>query len=434
MRLTFIDSACAIFEHAGYRVLADPWLSNGAFEGSWYHFPVVKTKPHDVEDVNALYISHVHPDHFDPSTLRSFRRDIPIIVLDHGKNYLHRLLRNQGFERLVAIPDQQTATLGPFRLTAYKPFATDVFHDSKIGNVIDSALVLEADGYSIFNGNDNNPTLEAAQYLRERHGRFTAALLKYNAASPYPACFMHLDEQRRLAEAERIRQRNLDHLVAVCDVLQPAYAMPFAGNFVLAGAQWRKNRFLGNTTWDDAAQHVEHERPGQKTIVLREGQTFDFATECADGAYARVDVAEQQRYIEENLKDVRYPFESQTFSTADAQWLRSALPIARENLWRVQQQFGFKMDYNVYIRAGDDLFRFSLADDGADFVKTPSGFRRPFLSADMDPRLLLNIVRRNAHWNNAEIGCHIDFFRDPDVYHPDLHVMLSFLHVPVSAA
>ena len=433
MRLTFIDSACAIFEHAGYRILADPWLSNGAFEGSWYHFPVLKTKPQDVADADALYVSHVHPDHFDPSTLRSFRRDLPIIVLDHGKNYLHRLLRKEGFERLVTIPDQQTVTLGPFRLTAYKPFATDVFHESKIGNVIDSSLVLEVDGYAIFNGNDNNPTLEAAHALRERHGRFTAALLKYNAASPYPACFMHLDEQRRLEEAGRIRQRNLDHLVAVCDVMQPAYAMPFAGNFVLAGSQWRKNRFLGTTTWDEAARYVERARPAQKTLVLREGQTFDFVSGSADGAYAPVDVAEQERYIEEKLKDIRYPYESQAFSTDDAQWLRSALPDARENLWCVQQQFGFTMDYNVYIRAGDEFFRFSLAENGVDFVRPARGFTRPYLSAAMDPRLLLNIVRRKAHWNNVEIGCHIDFFREPDIYHPDLHVLLSFLHVPVAA-
>ena len=114
MRLTFIDSACAIFEHSGYRVLADPWLSNGAFEGSWYHFPVVKTKPHDIENVDALYISHVHPDHFDLPTLRSFRRDVPIIVLDHGKNYLHRLLRNEGFESAVV-------DLGEFHTLGRRP-------------------------------------------------------------------------------------------------------------------------------------------------------------------------------------------------------------------------------------------------------------------------------------------------------------------------
>ena len=432
--MTFIDSACAIFEHDGYRVLADPWLSNGAFEGSWYHFPVVRTKPRDVNNVDALYISHVHPDHFDLPTMRSFRRDIPIVVLDHGKNYLHKLLRNEGFGNLVTIPDRQTATLGPFRLTAYKPFATDVFHESKIGNVIDSSLVLEAATYSIFNGNDNNPTLEAAKELRQRHGQFTAALLKYNAASPYPACFMQLSEQQRLAEADRIKQRNLDHLVAVCDVLQPTYVMPFAGNFVLAGLQWRKNWFLGTTSWDDAARHIERRRPAQKTLVLREGQTFDFATETADGRYDPVDIVEQQRYIEEKLKDVRYPYESQSFDTADEQWLRAALPTARKNLWRVQQQFGFTMDYNVYVRAGNEFFRFSLADDGGEFVQRARGFERPYLSAEMDPRLLLNIVRRNAHWNNVEIGCHIDFFRDPDVYHPDVHVILSFLHVPVSAA
>ncbi len=51
----------------------------------------------------------------------------------------------------------------------------------------------------------------------------------------------------------------------------------------------------------------------------------------------------------------------------------------------------------------------------------------------MDLRLLYNILKRNAHWNNVELGSHMDFYRDPDVYYPDIHVLLSFLHVPARA-
>ena len=43
-------------------------------------------------------------------------------------------------------------------------------------------------------------------------------------------------------------------------------------------------------------------------------------------------------------------------------------------------------------------------------------------------RLLKRILKREAHWNNAEIGCHIDFIRVPDTYSPDIHWVLSFLH------
>lgn len=434
MRLTFIDSACCIIEHSGYRILTDPWLSNGAFEGSWYHYPVLTTKPEDLAGVDAVYISHVHPDHLDATTLAAFRRDIPVIVLDHGKNYLHRLLRGQGFDNLIRIGDAQSVSLGPFTLSAYKPFATDVFHESKIGNVIDSSLALEAGGFSIFNGNDNNLTLDAARGLRERHGQFTAALLKYNAASPYPACFMQLDEAARADAARRVQERNLEHLVPLSALLEPRYLMPFAGNFVLAGKQSVKNRFLATTTWDEAAAYVRRRRPQQKTLLLREGQTFDFSAQQADAPYVPVDVDDQRRFIE-RVAGVRYPYEAQPqFSAHDGRWFDDALPAARANLWRMQGQLRFAQDYHVYLATGERHFHFRLNDERCDFVDSEATFVKPYLCARMDPRLLKNILQRKAHWNNVEIGCHIDFYRDPDEYFPDLHVMLSFLHLPAAVA
>jgi UDP-MurNAc hydroxylase len=48
----------------------------------------------------------------------------------------------------------------------------------------------------------------------------------------------------------------------------------------------------------------------------------------------------------------------------------------------------------------------------------------------MDYRLLKRIVNRQAHWNNAEIGCHVDFIRTPNTYLPDVHTMLSFFCLP----
>ena len=51
------------------------------------------------------------------------------------------------------------------------------------------------------------------------------------------------------------------------------------------------------------------------------------------------------------------------------------------------------------------------------------------LNCSLDPRLLRRILDRKAHWNNAEIGCHIEFYREPNYYSPDIHTMLQFLHL-----
>ena len=45
MEFKFIANACGIFKGSkGTKVLCDPWLKNGVFEGSWYHYPPIKTK------------------------------------------------------------------------------------------------------------------------------------------------------------------------------------------------------------------------------------------------------------------------------------------------------------------------------------------------------------------------------------------------------
>ena len=51
------------------------------------------------------------------------------------------------------------------------------------------------------------------------------------------------------------------------------------------------------------------------------------------------------------------------------------------------------------------------------------------LECRLDERLLSNIIRRKSHWNNAEIGGHIQMYRSPNIYEPDLHNGLQFLHL-----
>ena len=52
-----------------------------------------------------------------------------------------------------------------------------------------------------------------------------------------------------------------------------------------------------------------------------------------------------------------------------------------------------------------------------------------YLYCEMDLRLLRRILDRKSHWNNAEIGCHINFVRKPNKMDPDVHKALCFLHL-----
>jgi hypothetical protein len=53
--------------------------------------------------------------------------------------------------------------------------------------------------------------------------------------------------------------------------------------------------------------------------------------------------------------------------------------------------------------------------------------REPYLECFLPRPLLYQILVRRAHWNNAEGGLHIDFFRRPNEYVPEVFTLLSFL-------
>lgn len=50
-----------------------------------------------------------------------------------------------------------------------------------------------------------------------------------------------------------------------------------------------------------------------------------------------------------------------------------------------------------------------------------------WLKCELDPALLARILRREEHWNNAELGCHIMFERKGP-YMPDVHTLMCFFH------
>ncbi len=277
MKVTFISNACAIYESQGYRLLSDPWLSESCFDGSWFHNPPIKSKPQDFLDVDALYISHIHPDHCDQETLKYFRRDIPILTLSDRYEFCAKHLRKMGFIRVNALADAQPMSAGPFKFTMFGPFTKHPFHASEceLGNLVDSALLIEADGQKVLNCNDNTMSIDAAANFRRIYGRPNLAQLNSNAAGAYPACFSNLSHDEKLAERDKILDRQTSHMADVSKALEAKVVQPFAGQYKLGGGREHLNQYLA--VWDDMkiAEYIESR--GVRSLVLREGQTFDLS-------------------------------------------------------------------------------------------------------------------------------------------------------------
>jgi UDP-MurNAc hydroxylase len=82
MKLLNIGGATAIVEHNGKRILFDPWMDDGIFHGSWYHYPPAQVGIEDLGKLDYIYISHIHEDHCSAGTIKHLNPDAEIIVMD----------------------------------------------------------------------------------------------------------------------------------------------------------------------------------------------------------------------------------------------------------------------------------------------------------------------------------------------------------------
>ena len=420
----FIANACGIFTgKKGTRILCDPWLVDGVFDGSWCHFPKLSTTINDVKNVDAIYISHLHPDHFDERNF-TFKKTMPLIVLDHGPNFLIKKLSSLGYVNLIKIKNEETIVYKEFELTMFSPFTKHNFHDATVGNLIDSALMITCDGVTALNANDNNPTIESANMLRERYGPITLAMLNYNAAGPYPSCFDNLTEAEKISENGRILERNFTHVKNVVEAMKPAYVLPFAGAYVLGGDMYHKNRYLGTTTWDECAEWlITHNIEPTKVVLLRENDTFNIEKGTATIKYEPINIDEMKMYIKNYLSLIKYPYQLE--SLPNQKQLIIDLEKAAQGMKERMERFGitstFSVVLNVFAKKYQIYPAFKL------LLKNEEVGNK--LECSLDERLLRNIIDRKSHWNNAEIGAHISFNRAPNNYEPDLHTGLQFFHI-----
>ena len=418
----FIGNACGIFTgRDGTRVLCDPWIANGVFEGSWYHYPPLSTTPEDVLNVDAVYVSHLHPDHFDERFF-NFDKNLPIIALEHGHNFLRKKLLELGYNNLVLIKDGETVAFKEFTITLFAPFTRNNFHEAEVGNLIDSAMVIECGGVKAFNANDNTPTPESCFELQQRFGTIDLAMINYNAAGPYPASFANLSDAEKRNEHDRILDRNIAYMHNLVETLAPRMVLPFAGAYILGGYLSRLNDYLGTTTWDVCAQKLnEIGLTSTEVVRLREHDVLNIESGTSSPEYVPLSPEHLQQYIQQVASD-KYPHELD--NAPNSAQIIADLETASDRMRQRMARAGISSDRTVTIDVdGKPIQIHPVFSVETDMNATPR------LACTLDLRLLRRILDRVSHWNNAEIGCHVEFNRVPNEYQPDLHTALQFLHL-----
>ena len=248
-RVTFLGHASTVIEMDGVRLVTDPVLRR--LVGPLYRrVPQPLTGP--LTDPDAILISHLHLDHYDPRSLRLFRRDTPVLVPVGAGLSLHW----RGFKDIHEVSPGERVRIGPLEVVG-----TDAKHRGtrhplaartpSLGYVISgSRSVYFAGDTAFFSG--------IADIWPER---LDLALLPIAGIGPLMPEFKHLSPRHAVKAMELLRPR------LVVPIHWGTYHLPGTALFRLGPDFHRRAPFLF------MAQAADLE-PDVHTVLLRPGEAL----------------------------------------------------------------------------------------------------------------------------------------------------------------
>lgn len=385
IRITTIYNATVIIETPDARILCDPWETQGIYDGAWYRFARV---PIPMVRYDLIWVSHIHPDHFDPLWLARYKDtfpDVPIVyTADPGKpNPLAFVHPELGMQPMLR------CDLGR---TAIETFPCNA---SRLD--MDSALAVTHGNLSLANMNDC--AIDPAQIAAIREfcgGDVTAALLKYTSAGPYPQCYMPLDIDCAAA-ACYTQGTLLNRYRQSAALLGAITTVPFAGDYWLGGRLAHLNPYR---TWLSRAAVADII---DGAIALKEGstlvleQTGDMTVQGEIDGHKGWPVG-----IAPFLKQIStypMPWESWTDEVTGEAMTRA--------ICNATETAGGAPDLDLSIVAGDFTFQASIGGGNAERQAMTLYIPKPYLAG---------LIAGRAHFNDAEIGSQYLVERVPDEF------------------
>jgi len=202
-------------------ILCDPWV-NPAYFASWFPFP---DNSHldwaSLGQVDYLYVSHLHRDHFDAAHLKRYvDKKATVLLPEYPTSQLEDELRELGFTSFV-----KTKTNEPVTLDGGLTVMIQALTSPTDGPIGDSSLWVEYDGVRLLNQNDARPTdLSVFAALGHVH----AHMLQFSGAIWYPMVY-ELPTAAKTAFGKQKRERQFDRTVRYVDDLKASWVFPIAG-------------------------------------------------------------------------------------------------------------------------------------------------------------------------------------------------------------
>lgn len=446
MKIKYLSSASVLIQDNDSSILTDPWFVDGEFYGSWNNYPPCTVNLNELENIDGIYISHIHPDHFSVKTLKKMNKTIPVFIHKFHADFLKRGIERLGFN---VIEVEHNARINiknnlHIRILAadncdpslcLKYFGCGIAEKTFGSTTIDTLCAIDNDNEVIINTNDCPFQIAevSASKIKNYYKKINFLLFGYSSATAYPQCFELSNDELQKSQ-EEIVKKFLSQGESYINLLKPDFYMPFAGRYVLGGKNSNLEKRRAKIELEDALDYFQNspiiDHTLQKGLILNQNSIFDITSGESDQKYIPIDKEKKNYYIETELLTRKYDYENDEYPKLDD--FINLIPKCHERFESKRNQLNFSSNTKILIHLPENKILLLHPNDSPPEIiqkQNTENFNQ-FLSVKTDFRLLYRLMRgpQYAHWNNAEIGSHLEFSRKPNIYERGLFYCLNFFH------
>lgn len=288
MKLTFLAHASVLIEANGIKIVTDPWFDGPAYFKGWELNPPPPSNWKQIlGEADYIYISHTHPDHLHPETLRHVAKNKPFIVPAFESDSVGSALWDLGFTNVSRVKAAERSQFDGYN-------TKDQFAIYLSGDGRDDSGLWVSDG--------NESCLLCTDANNLNHGVLPNVTYLCTAfaggASGYPLCYDNFTMPEKATRAEHQRQAMMDYVSQYIAICQPKYWIPYAGFYSPHDPEIAKLEH--KTGVDEISAFVRRKFPGVEIIspitpVLstkphvwqRQQQTHPLATYFLNSGYRK---------------------------------------------------------------------------------------------------------------------------------------------------
>ncbi|HWQ31823.1 MAG TPA: MBL fold metallo-hydrolase [Blastocatellia bacterium] len=366
LEVQMIGHACLRIEGRFGALLCDPWfLNEPIFDCTTWRFPAAVVPPSEVvRDLDYLFITHAHEDHFHIPSIDYISRDVQVLLVEYDHHpglraqTIERTMRALGFHRIRKLRSWETVSLSDEVTFTVIPAARTRTHDWE-----NAGFVIDHPGCRLINMNDNIGDARLYREVAERFSRFDIGFVQAGGVSMYPGCY-RMSQEQMLAEAAK-RIFNPAYQKAMIDGLKLDRIVPFAADFCWLDDQYFHCNQTNRSTPLIFTQWIERDYPpGEpEVVVMYPSDTWS----ASAGLTRRHPEIDWHNYLDE-IRAVKARFAdkvaaARAFVEASDQrdlLARSRAYTAHINRWICQEYIDFTGRFRLVIEGADAGFSFVL--------------------------------------------------------------------------